>query len=64
MIRAGDDNLHPLVVFDWRHTEPKARAMKAGMESLQLRVEMGGTLGGETASHLGAASGPAIPGQS
>jgi hypothetical protein len=64
VIRAGDDNLHPLVVFDWRHTEPKARAMKAGRESLQLQLEMRSALGGETASHLGAASGSAIPGQS
>jgi glycolate oxidase len=47
VFHAGDGNLHPLILFDWRDTEQKARVMKAGMEILQLCVEMGGTISGE-----------------
>jgi len=47
VFHAGDGNLHPLILFDWRDTEQKARVMQAGMEILQLCVEMGGTISGE-----------------
>jgi len=47
VFHAGDGNLHPLILFDWRNAEQKARVMKAGMEILQLCVEMGGTISGE-----------------
>jgi glycolate oxidase len=47
VFHAGDGNLHPLILFDWRDAEQKARVMKAGMEILQLCVEMGGTISGE-----------------
>ena len=47
VFHAGDGNLHPLILFDWRDTEQKARVMKAGMEILELCVQMGGTISGE-----------------
>jgi glycolate oxidase len=47
VFHAGDGNLHPLILFDWRDAEQKARVMKAGMEILELCVEMGGTISGE-----------------
>ncbi len=47
VFHAGDGNLHPLVLFDWRDPEQKARVMKAGMEILAACVEMGGTISGE-----------------
>jgi glycolate oxidase len=47
VFHAGDGNLHPLILFDWRNAEQKARVMQAGMEILQLCVEMGGTISGE-----------------
>ncbi len=47
VFHAGDGNLHPLILFDWRDSDQKARVMKAGMEILQLCVEMGGTISGE-----------------
>ena len=47
VFHAGDGNLHPLILFDWRDAEQKGRVMKAGMEILQLCVEMGGTISGE-----------------
>ncbi len=47
VFHAGDGNLHPLILFDWRDAEQKARVMKAGMEILSLCVEMGGTISGE-----------------
>jgi glycolate oxidase len=47
VFHAGDGNLHPLILFDWRDADQKARVMKAGMEILQLCVEMGGTISGE-----------------
>ncbi len=47
VFHAGDGNLHPLILFDWRDAEQKARVMQAGMEILQLCVEMGGTISGE-----------------
>jgi len=47
VFHAGDGNLHPLILFDWRDADQKARVMKAGMEILKLCVEMGGTISGE-----------------
>ena len=47
VFHAGDGNLHPLILFDWRDAEQKSRVMKAGMEILSLCVEMGGTISGE-----------------
>jgi glycolate oxidase len=47
VFHAGDGNLHPLILFDWRDAEQKARVMKAGHEILALCVEMGGTISGE-----------------
>ena len=47
VFHAGDGNLHPLILFDWRDAEQKARVMKAGMEILALCVQMGGTISGE-----------------
>jgi glycolate oxidase len=47
VFHAGDGNLHPLILFDWRDAEQKERVMKAGMEILALCVEMGGTISGE-----------------
>ena len=47
VFHAGDGNLHPLILFDWRDAEQKARVMKAGMEILELCVQLGGTISGE-----------------
>ncbi len=47
VFHAGDGNLHPLILFDWRNAEQKARVMKAGMEILELCVKLGGTISGE-----------------
>lgn len=47
VFHAGDGNLHPLILFDWRNAEQKARVMQAGMEILRLCVEAGGTISGE-----------------
>jgi len=47
VFHAGDGNLHPLILFDWRDAEQKARVMRAGMEILRLCVEAGGTISGE-----------------
>jgi len=47
VFHAGDGNLHPLILFDWRKPEEKARVMKAGMEILETCVAMGGTISGE-----------------
>lgn len=47
VFHAGDGNLHPLILFDWRDAEQKARVMKAGMEILSLCAALGGTISGE-----------------
>jgi glycolate oxidase len=47
VFHAGDGNLHPLILFDWRDEDQKARVMKAGMEILEMCVQMGGTISGE-----------------
>ncbi len=47
VFHAGDGNLHPLILFDWRDAEMKARVLNAGMEILSLCAELGGTISGE-----------------
>ena len=47
VFHAGDGNLHPLILFDWRDADQKARVMKAGMEILGLCAALGGTISGE-----------------
>ena len=47
VFHAGDGNLHPLILFDWRDADQKARVMKAGMELLSLCAALGGTISGE-----------------
>jgi FAD/FMN-containing dehydrogenase len=47
VFHAGDGNLHPLILFDWRNEEQKARVMQAGMEILETCVAVGGTISGE-----------------
>jgi glycolate oxidase len=47
VFHAGDGNLHPLILFDWRIAEQKERVLKAGMEILELCVKVGGTISGE-----------------
>jgi glycolate oxidase len=47
VFHAGDGNLHPLILFDWRNAEQKARVMRAGAEILELCVAAGGTISGE-----------------
>ena len=47
VFHAGDGNLHPLILFDWRDKEQKERVMKAGTEILELCVQLGGTISGE-----------------
>jgi len=47
VFHAGDGNLHPLILFDWRDAEMKARVLKAGMEILSLCADLGGTISGE-----------------
>jgi FAD/FMN-containing dehydrogenase len=47
VFHAGDGNLHPLILFDWRDPDLKARVLKAGMEILALCAELGGTISGE-----------------
>jgi glycolate oxidase len=47
VFHAGDGNLHPLILFDWRDADQKARVMKAGQEILGLCAALGGTISGE-----------------
>jgi len=47
VFHAGDGNLHPLILFDWRDADQKARVLKAGMEILGLCAALGGTISGE-----------------
>jgi glycolate oxidase len=47
VFHAGDGNLHPLLLFDSRIEEDKARVMAAGMEVLQVCADLGGTVSGE-----------------
>jgi glycolate oxidase len=47
VFHAGDGNLHPLILFDERNKEQKAKVMQAGMELLKLCAAAGGTITGE-----------------
>jgi len=47
VFHAGDGNLHPLILFDWRDADQKARVLAAGMEILGLCAALGGTISGE-----------------
>jgi glycolate oxidase subunit GlcD len=47
VFHAGDGNLHPLILFDYRDAEETARVKKAGTEILRLCVDVGGTISGE-----------------
>ncbi len=47
VFHAGDGNLHPLLLFDSRKAEDRARVMAAGMEVLEVCVDLGGTVSGE-----------------
>ncbi|MFP4087455.1 MAG: FAD-binding oxidoreductase [Desulfobacteraceae bacterium] len=47
VFHAGDGNLHPLIMFDDRDPEEKARVLKASSEILKLCADAGGTISGE-----------------
>ncbi len=47
VFHAGDGNLHPLIMFDDRDADEKARVLKAGSEILQICADLGGTISGE-----------------
>ncbi len=47
VFHAGDGNLHPLIMFDERDADEKARVLKAGSEILQICADLGGTISGE-----------------
>jgi len=47
VFHAGDGNLHPLIMFDERDAEEKAKVLKAASEILKVCAEAGGTISGE-----------------
>jgi len=47
VFHAGDGNLHPLIMFDERNSEEKARVIKASTEILKTCADAGGTISGE-----------------
>jgi glycolate dehydrogenase FAD-linked subunit len=47
VFHAGDGNLHPLIMFDERDPEEKARVQKAATEILKACADAGGTISGE-----------------
>ena len=47
VFHAGDGNLHPLIMFDERDPEEKARVLKAASEILKACADAGGTISGE-----------------
>ena len=47
VFHAGDGNLHPLIMFDERDPDEKARVLKASSEILKLCADAGGTISGE-----------------
>jgi glycolate oxidase len=47
VFHAGDGNLHPLIMFDERNPDEKARVLKASSEILKLCADAGGTISGE-----------------
>ena len=47
VFHAGDGNLHPIILFDWRDPEETARVQEAAKEILQMCADFGGTISGE-----------------
>lgn len=47
VFRAGDGNLHPIIIYDGRQAGARAGAAAAGNEIMRLCVEVGGCLSGE-----------------
>jgi len=47
IFHAGDGNLHPLIMYDSRHSEQSARVLEAAKEIMGRCVEMGGSITGE-----------------
>jgi glycolate oxidase subunit GlcD len=47
VFHAGDGNLHPLIMFDERDPDEKARVLKASSEILKICADAGGTISGE-----------------
>ncbi len=47
LLHAGDGNLHPNLVFDYRDEKERARVLEASHEILKVCVEAGGTISGE-----------------
>lgn len=47
VFHAGDGNLHPLIMFDERDPDERARVLKASSEILKLCADAGGTISGE-----------------
>ncbi|HHY93868.1 MAG TPA: FAD-binding protein, partial [Firmicutes bacterium] len=47
LAHAGDGNLHPLILFDDRDEEERARVMAARQELFRRALDLGGTLSGE-----------------
>jgi len=47
VFHAGDGNLHPLILFDDRDENERARVIQAGKEILQACAQAGGTISGE-----------------
>jgi glycolate oxidase len=56
---AGDGNLHPTFLTDWRNLEERERVKKAIDELFTSAVELGGTLSGEHG--IGLAKAPFLP---
>ncbi|HSF32533.1 MAG TPA: FAD-linked oxidase C-terminal domain-containing protein [Candidatus Tectomicrobia bacterium] len=47
VFHAGDGNLHPLLLYDERDADQRARVLKASEEILRVCAEVGGSLSGE-----------------
>lgn len=47
VFHAGDGNLHPLIMFDERDPDEKARVRCLGSEILKICADLGGTISGE-----------------
>ncbi len=47
VFHAGDGNLHPIVLFDRREPGVVERVLRAGVDIMQVCVDVGGTLSGE-----------------
>jgi glycolate oxidase len=47
VFHAGDGNLHPLLLYDERDSDQRARVLQASAEILRVCAEVGGSLSGE-----------------